>query len=134
MGSYERLALTAEPEDLADPTTMRTKAATMIGVLLLLATTTAIGGHSTSQIDSILLYEAGDLVYVYPVGGIQNPPGCHGSNGDYFSFSMSRPMAKEYLAALLAAQVRGAIVELWGTTSCTDQPYSETLAYLRVQR
>ncbi|MDR6984477.1 hypothetical protein J2X32_003121 [Rheinheimera pacifica] len=49
---------------------------------------------TTAKIDKILMYEGGNLVYIYPVGGVQNKPACHGSNGDYLSFSMARPMAK----------------------------------------
>jgi hypothetical protein len=40
--------------------------------------------------------------------------------------------ASAYLAALLAAQARGAVVEIWGTGACTDQSTSETLDYFGV--
>jgi hypothetical protein len=87
-----------------------------------------------AKIANLLLFEAGDLVYVYPAGGVVNPPRCHGANGDYYSFSMSRPRAKEYLAALLAAHARGATVTITGTHSCTDQTNSETLYYFSVSQ
>lgn len=93
---------------------------------------TGIAGETVGTIARILLYSDGNLVYVYPVGGVTNPPACHGSNGNYYSFSMSRPMAKEYLAALIAAQARGALVVLRGTGTCQDQSVSETLQYLSV--
>jgi hypothetical protein len=96
------------------------------------SSTPAVAGTTSAQISTILIYEAGDLVYVYPIGGVQGPPPCHGSNGNYYSFSLSRPRAKEYLAALLAAQARGALVHLWGTGACTDQSMSETLHYFAV--
>lgn len=85
----------------------------------------------TAQIDSILLYEAGNVVYVYPHGGLPNPPACQ-TNGPYVSFSMSRPMAKEYLAALLAAQMSGKSVYFRTTGACNDQGVSDTLAYFKV--
>jgi hypothetical protein len=85
-----------------------------------------------ARIARILIYEAGSLVYVFPVGGVVNPPGCHGSNGDYYSFSLNRPRAKEYLAGLLAAQAQGAVVEFSGTGTCTDQSVSETLSYFMI--
>ena len=71
-------------------------------------------------------------MYVYPVGGVLNPPGCHGSNGSYYSFSLARPRAKEYLAGLLVAQSQGATVSFYGTGTCTDQSVSETLAYYSI--
>lgn len=93
----------------------------------------SMAGSSSSTIERILVFEGGMLVYVYPTGGVLNPPACHGSNGNYFSFSMNRPMAKEYLAMLMAAHARGAVVTIWGRSFCHDQPYSETLDYLRVE-
>ena len=39
----------------------------------------------------------------------------------------------EYLAALIAAQARGATVSFWGKGVCTDQSYSETLDYIRIE-
>jgi hypothetical protein len=92
----------------------------------------ALAGATNAQIAAILLFEDGNLVYVYPKGGVVNPPACHGANGNYYSFSMSRPRAKEYLAALLAAQTRVATVLFAGTGTCKDQSVSETLSYFVV--
>ena len=57
-------------------------------VLAFLYATTASAGSTTAKINMILIYEAAGqgIVYVYPVGGVNNAPGCHGSNGDYYSF------------------------------------------------
>jgi hypothetical protein len=99
---------------------------------LLAFQTKAFAGATSTQIAGILLVEDGNLVYVYPKGGVASPPACHGSNGNYYSFSMSRPRAKEYLAALLTAQTRGATVLLVGTGTCKDQSVSETLSYFVV--
>jgi hypothetical protein len=93
----------------------------------------ASAGSFTAKIDSILLYEDGNLVYVYPQGGVPNPPACHGSNGNYTSFSMIRPRAKEYLAALLMAHATGKTVTFWTYDSCSDQSVSVTLAYFAVR-
>lgn len=82
---------------------------------------------TTAKIQRILIYEGGSLVYVYPAGGILNPPSC--ANATYYSFSMNRPRAKEYLAGLLAAQAQGATVNFYGSGACTDQSVSEALAY-----
>ena len=92
----------------------------------------ACAGSFSARIQAILLCEDCDLVYVYPVGGVQNPPACHGSNGNYTSFKMSRPRAKEYLAALLLAQAGGKTIAFFTAGSCIDQPMSDTLRYFQV--
>lgn len=110
----------------------------LIGASMLLLTLTvpAWAGLTTAKIDRILIYEASGqgMVYVYPVGGVSNPPACHGSNGDYYSFAMDRPVAKEYLALLTAAHMSGSLVTLWGKGACLDQSVSETLNYLLVRQ
>lgn len=88
--------------------------------------------NTNAKISSILVYEQGDLVYIYPAGGVKNPPACHGSNGDYISFRMSRPRADVYISALMAAMVAGKVVEMWTEGACIDQSVSETLRYFRV--
>lgn len=103
-----------------------------LAVLATLLSLAAHAGQTTATIDRILLYDGGMLVYIYPTGGVVGAPGCHGSNGNYYSYSMSRPMAKEYLAALMAAQVRGVMVTFYGKGACLDQSVSETLDYFSV--
>lgn len=97
-----------------------------------LSVPTVQAGEFTARIASILLYEDGNLVYVYPEGGVQSPPPCHGSNGNYTSFSMTRPRAREYLAALLMAQAAGKSVFFRTLGSCNDQSMSDTLSYFKV--
>jgi len=92
----------------------------------------ANAAHFTAKVAAILLYSDGNLIYVYPEGGVKNAPPCHGSNGDYVSFNMSRPMAKAYLAALLSAQMSGKVVDFVTYGQCLDQSVSDTLAYFRV--
>ena len=104
-------------------------AALAVGAIL--ATSSAQAGVTTATISQVLVWSAGNLVYVYPTGGLSSPPAC-GAALPYYSFSYSRPMASAYLAALLAAQARGAVVEMWGTGACTDQTTSETLDYFSV--
>ena len=89
-------------------------------------------GSTTATIDKIMIYEAGMLVYVYPTGGVTAPPACHGAWGDYLSFSMNRPLAKEYLVALMNAQARNVQVLLVGSGDCVDQAWSETLDYVQL--
>jgi hypothetical protein len=101
----------------------------LIGLVLWHA---ALAGTTSARIDRILIFEGGNLVYVYPVGGVANPPACHGSNGNYYSFSLNRPRAKEYLAGLLSAQAQGATVAFYGTGTCDDQSVSETLSYFSI--
>ena len=91
-----------------------------------------LASSMAARIERILIFEGGNLVYVYPVGGVINPPGCHGSNGNYYSYSLNRPRAKEYLAGLLAAQAQGATVAFYGTGTCEDQSVSETLSYFAI--
>ncbi len=86
----------------------------------------------TAKIKEILVYSDGNLVYVYPEGGVRSPPTCHGLNGDYTSFLMSRNMAKEYLSTLLAAQLAGKTVQFTTAGTCTDQSVSDTLRYFSV--
>ena len=101
-------------------------------VLALMAATSALASTTTAAIESIRLNGAGNLVFVYPAGGVQGAPSCHTSKGGFYSFSMTRPMAKEYLAALLAAHARGTPVTLYGSGGCSDDPTSETLDSLSV--
>lgn len=101
----------------------------LLGVLM---AGSASAGTTTAAIQSIRLVGSGNLVYVYPSGGVQGSPSCQSAAGSYYSFSMTRPMAKEYLAALLAAHARGTPVTLVGTGTCQDEPTSETLDSLTV--
>ena len=78
------------------------------------------------------MYEDGNLVYIFPAGGVQNPPACHGSNGDYLSFKMDRPMAKEYLSVLMMAFVSQKKVYFRTYRDCVDQSVSDTIKYFRV--
>lgn len=78
------------------------------------------------------MYEQGNIVYIYPAGGVQNPPTCHGSNGDYLSFKMDRPMAKEYLSVLMMAFATQKTVWFRTYRNCVDQSVSETIMYFRV--
>lgn len=88
----------------------------------------ATAGTTTAAIQSIRLNSNANLVYVFPVGGVQGAPSCQAaSSSSYYSFSMTRPMAKEYLAALLSAHARGTPVTLSGTGTCQDEATSETL-------
>jgi hypothetical protein len=58
---------------------------------LLVAVAPAFAGTTPGvKIQNILIYDDGPLVYVYPVGGVKGAPGCHGSNGNYYSFSLRR--------------------------------------------
>jgi hypothetical protein len=97
--------------------------------VLSLASFTASAGVTVAKIEALLIYSGGSIVYVYPVGGVASAPSCHGGNGNYYSFALSRPYAKEYLAALLAAQASGATVTFFGMGTCTEQTVSETLNY-----
>jgi hypothetical protein len=74
-----------------------------------MATSLAQASVTTASITQVLVWSAGSLVCVYPMRGIAGPPAC-GASLPYYSFSYSRPMASVYLAA----QARGAIVEIWG--------------------
>ena len=119
-------------------TRRRTKRATsaqarLATCLIGLALSCAASASAVSaRIERLLIFEDGNLVYVWPVGGLPNPPSCHGSNGNYYSFSLNRPRAKEYLAGLLAAQAQGATVTFYGTGTCQDQSVSETLSYFSI--
>jgi hypothetical protein len=98
----------------------------------ILTSSLAQASLTTATIAQVLVWSSGNLVYVYPIGGIAGSPAC-GATLPYYSFSYSRPMASAYLAALLAAQASGATVTIWGTGACTDQSTSETLDYLRIE-
>lgn len=88
----------------------------------------------TAKIEKILFYEGGNLIYIYPEGGVQNAPSCHGSNGDYISYSVSRPMAKEYLSGLMSAFIARKSVSFWIDENCVDQSISSTLSYFIVNK
>jgi hypothetical protein len=89
--------------------------------------------NTTAKIDKILMYEQGNIVYIYPTGGVSNPPSCHGSNGDYLTFKMDRPMAKEYLSVLMMAFAAQKTVEFRTAGACVDQSVSETILYFAVR-
>ena len=96
-------------------------------VLIALFLATSVQADTTARIDRILMYEGGNLVYIYPVGGVQNKPACHGSNGDYLSFSMARSMAKDYLSVLMMAFAMQKTVSFRTYRDCVDQPMSDTV-------
>lgn len=77
----------------------------MLRILLLSAIFICANAYAgtTAKITQILMYEQGNIIHIYPEGGVQNPPSCHGSNGDYLSYKMSRPMAREYFSMLMLA-------------------------------
>ena len=101
--------------------------------LLLTGALRANASNTSATIAQILFCGDCNLVYVYPTGGVQSAAPCQGTNGSYYSFAMTHTMAKEFVAALLAAQARGATVLIVGTGDCRDQPnVSETIAYFTV--
>ena len=101
--------------------------------LTLTAGLSTAGTTSNTTVRQLLLYDIGDLVFVYPANGVTAPPACAGANG-YYTFRMDRPRAREYLAGLMAAQVAGLNVNLIGTGACTDDATSETLAYFVMEK
>lgn len=104
---------------------------TMFGILLTFGNS-AFAGSFSARISSILFYEQGDLIYIYVEGGTQDRPACAGSNGDYISFSMKRPRAKEYLSGLMFAYGTGKPVQFRTEGACVDQSVSDTLIYFAV--
>lgn len=84
-----------------------------------------------AKIKRIALIEDSDLVYIYPEGGVTHAPACHTiyDGHDYISFSMNRPRAKEYLAALLTSFSLQKTVYLRTANECIDQSHSATLVY-----
>lgn len=102
-------------------------------LLVILLSGSVSAGTTTAKISQILLFEGGNLVYVYPVGGVKEAPACHGGNGDYISFSMARPMAKEYLSMLMMAFAADRTVVFYTKNDCVDQSVSTTLNYFIVQ-
>jgi hypothetical protein len=55
----------------------------LVATMALLISGSAVAASFSARISHLLLYEDGNLGYVYPEGGVQSPPACHGSNGDY---------------------------------------------------
>ncbi len=102
--------------------------------LILLVFSLSSNAATTAKIQQILMFEAGNLMYVYPEGGVQNAPSCHGANGDYLSYDMSRPMAKEYLSLLMMAFAAQKTVVFSTAGSCDDQSISETILYISIKR
>ena len=97
----------------------------------------SVGSSATAaafqaKISNILIYDRGDLVYIYVVGGTKDKPACSGSNGDYLSFSMKRPRSREYLSGLLAAHIAGKNVSFWTHGACIDQTVSDTIDYFMI--
>ena len=101
-------------------------------ILLWMITSFSVMAHTTAKVERISLVGAGNIVYVFPEGGVQNAPACHGSNGDYLTFKMDRPMAKEYLSLLMMAFTAEKTVSFRTAADCVEQSVSETLDYLWV--
>lgn len=101
-------------------------------LLCVFASSSLYAATFSARISDILFYETGDLVYIYVEGGTQQKPACAGSNGDYLSFSLSRPRAKEYLAGLMMAFSSGKTVSFWTRGACIDQSVSDTIYYFVV--
>ncbi|QDO86845.1 hypothetical protein FM037_24655 [Shewanella psychropiezotolerans] len=93
-----------------------------------------VDANTTAKIAQILMYEQGNIIYIYPEGGVNNPPACHGSNGDYLSYKMDRPMAKEYLSMLMLAFAAQKVVSFRTAGACVDQSVSETILYFTVYK
>lgn len=100
-------------------------------VMMIATPTPANAGETTSRIIRVLVYDQAMLVYVFPDATMANKPACH-TAANYYSFSLTRPAAKEYLAALLAAQLSGTQTRLVGKGVCTDVSSSETLDYFHL--
>ncbi|MBW8184286.1 hypothetical protein [Shewanella nanhaiensis] len=105
-------------------------------ILLLMTLFFCANSHAntTAKITQILMYEQGNIIYIYPEGGVQNPPSCHGSNGDYLSYKMNRPMAKEYFSMLMLAFAAQKTVSFRTEGACIDQSVSETIRYFTVYK
>jgi hypothetical protein len=99
---------------------------------LFLSPVEADAAEFTAKISKILYYEDADLIYIYVEGGTQNRPACAGSNGDYLSFKMSRPRAREYLSGLMAAFLAGKPVTFGTAGACIDQSVSDTIRYFQI--
>ena len=93
--------------------------------------TPANAGEVTSKIVRLLIYDQAMVAYVFPEADMPNKPPCH-TSANYYSFSLTRPAAKEYLAGLLAAQLSGVQTRLVGKGVCTDLSSSETLDYFNL--
>ena len=104
----------------------------LLTMLLFSSSAFATLDGGTAKIQKFLVYETGNIIYIYPEGGVKNAPDCHGSNGDYISYKMTRPMAKEYYSALLAAFSAGKTVEFRIENNCIDQSISATLSYFTI--
>lgn len=101
-------------------------------IALILLSSFSFAGSFVAKIEKILVYEQDELIYIYPSNGVPNPPACHGANGDYVSFKMDRPMAKEYLSVLMMAFIAQKTVSFRTHGACVDQNLSDTLMYFSV--
>jgi hypothetical protein len=107
----------------------------VIASFITLSLPSAQAGESNDTVKTILLFEGGNLLYIYPTNGVKVAPACHNrTNGDYYTISMARPMAKQYLAALMTAQAMGYIVNFRGTGACNEQSFAETLLYFAINK
>ena len=104
----------------------------IVSLLLYTASSTSWSSNIYTTIDAITIAESMMLIYIFPTGGITSPPACHGSNGDYYSISMTRPLANKLLDALLSAQAHNVRLSFTGAGDCIDQSVSETLDYFTI--
>ena len=103
----------------------------LLASMFTVANSALAGTFFTARITNILLIDNPALVYIYVEGGTQQRPACS-TNGDYISFSMNRPRAKEYLAGLMLAFAAGKPVMFRTEGACIDQSNSDTLTYFQI--
>lgn len=95
----------------------------------------AFAGSTRAKVDQVLLWEAGNLMYVYPEGGVLTTDGsCHDAtlNGDYLTMDMDRPMAQEYLNLIMMAFAAQKTVRFVTSDDCPEQSFVHSIRYLWV--
>ena len=105
-------------------------------LLLMVFSSVSYGaGTTTAKIDRIMLWEAGNLMYIFPKGGVQDPASCHDGklNGDYLTMDMSRPMAEEYLSLMMMAlTTKKTVTFKTSYPDCPEQSFVESIVFVSV--
>lgn len=93
-----------------------------------LATEVSAGGVTTSKVAEFGLIPSANIAWVKMVGPIATPPAC--ASAGYFAVNVSTDIGKSVFRVLLAAQVQGLMLTIYGTGQCTQAGGSEDILYV----
>src|SRR5262245_51756324 len=99
----------------------------MPGAVAALVDPAAAGGQFTSRLSQIGMIPASNIVWIKASGAVTGQASC--TSAGYFATAINSDAGKAVCRTLLAAQVQGLPVTVWGTGQCTVSGGSEDIQY-----